>query len=332
MAFQEINSKMVQATVAPGQRLFSQRGAMLAYRGEVSFTPNLRGGQGGVMSMIGRRVANEDTPLMTVEGSGTVFFGHGGHHVQVINLSGDTLYVEADRLLAFEGTLEQSTVFLGSQGGVMGMVRGQVSGQGLFTTSLRGHGSVAVMAHGGVFEVPITPQRPVRVDPQAYVAHHGDVRNKLSTALGWRDMVGRGSGEAFQLELSGSGTVFVQASEEKLEPYGVRHGALQVEQLRMGGGHLQLGAQRRDRAAQLVRGVRDEAALPLHRGLQRGQRLVGGRGEPGHLVVGARHGDAAGQVLAGGDRGHLPPDALHRAQRAPGHQPGHPCHDREQQR
>lgn len=29
-------------------------------------------------------------------------------------------------------------------------------------------------------------------------------------------MVGRGSGEAFQLELSGSGTVYVQASEEKL--------------------------------------------------------------------------------------------------------------------
>ena len=189
---------------------------MLAYRGDVSFTPNIQGGQGGVMSMIGRRLANEDTPLMTVEGSGTVFFGHGGHHVQVIHLTGDTLYVEADRLLAFEGTLQQGTMFMGSQGGVMGMVRGQISGQGLFTTTLKGHGSVAVMAHGGVFEVPITPQRPVHVDPQAYVAHHGDVRNKLSTALGWRDMVGRGSGEAFQLELSGHGAVYVQASEEKL--------------------------------------------------------------------------------------------------------------------
>lgn len=216
MPFQEINSKVVEATVVPGQRLFSQRGAMLAYRGEVGFTPSTTGGQGGLRSMIGRRVAGEDTPLMTVEGNGTVLFGHGGHHIQVINLSGDTLYVEADRLLAFEGTLEQGTMFLGSQGGVMGMVRGQVSGQGLFTTTLKGHGSVAVMAHGGVIEIPITPQRPIRVDPQAYVAHHGDVRNKLSTALGWRDMVGRGSGEAFQLELSGSGAVFVQASEEKL--------------------------------------------------------------------------------------------------------------------
>ncbi|MEU4034386.1 AIM24 family protein [Streptomyces collinus] len=216
MSFREINSKMVEATVLPGQRLFSQRGAMLAYKGDVSFTPSLHGGQGGLMSMIGRRVAGEATPLMTVEGSGTVFFGHGGHHVHVIRLSGDTLYVEADRLLAFEGTLRQGTMFMGSQGGVMGMVRGQVTGQGLFTTTLQGQGAVAVMAHGGVFEIPITPQRAVHVDPQAYVAHHGDVRNKLSSALGWRDMVGRGSGEAFQLELSGSGTVYVQASEEKL--------------------------------------------------------------------------------------------------------------------
>ncbi|WP_030816022.1 AIM24 family protein [Streptomyces sp. NRRL F-2799] len=216
MSFREINSKMVEARLAPGQRLFSQRGAMLAYTGEVSFTPNMQSGQGGVMSMLGRRVAGEAAPLMTVEGSGTVLFGHGGHHVHVITLTGDTLYVEADRLLAFESSLQQGTMFLGSQGGVMGLVRGQATGQGLFTTTLQGHGAVAVMAHGGVFELPITPQRPVHVDPQAYVAHHGEVRNKLSTALGWRDMVGRGSGEAFQLELSGHGTVYVQASEDKL--------------------------------------------------------------------------------------------------------------------
>jgi uncharacterized protein (AIM24 family) len=216
MPFREISSKMVEAQVVPGQRMFSQRGAMIAYKGDVRFTPNMQGGQGGLMSMIGRRVANEATPLMTVEGQGTVMFGHGGHHVEVIELDGDTLCVEADRLLAFDGTLEQGTLFLGSDGGVMGMVRGQVSGQGLFTTTLKGKGAVAVMAHGGIIQLPVTPGASVHVDPQAYVAHHGDVRNKLSTALGWRDMVGRGSGEAFQLELSGNGAVFVQASEEKL--------------------------------------------------------------------------------------------------------------------
>lgn len=216
MGFTRINSKMVEATVAPGQRLFSQRGAMLAYRGEVSFTPNLTGGQGGLGSMIGRRLAGEATPLMTVEGDGTVLFGHGGHHVHLVELTGDTLYVEADRLLAFDGALEQGTMFLGSRGGVMGALRGQATGQGLFTTTLAGHGSAAVMAHGGVLELSVTPRRPLHVDPQAYVAHRGELRNRLSTAIGWRDLVGRGSGEAFQLELSGQGTVYVQASEEKL--------------------------------------------------------------------------------------------------------------------
>jgi uncharacterized protein (AIM24 family) len=216
MPFRELTPKMVEATVLPGQTLFSQRGAMLAYRGEVSFTPNIQGGQGGLMSMLGRRVANEATPLMTVAGNGTVVFGHGGHHVHVITLTGDTLYVEADRLLVFEGSLRQGTMFMGSQGGVMGMVRGQVTGQGLFTTTLSGQGAVAVLAHGGVFELPVTPDRPVHVDPQAYVAHHGDLRNRLTASVGWREMVGRGSGEAFQLELSGHGTVYVQASEEKL--------------------------------------------------------------------------------------------------------------------
>jgi uncharacterized protein (AIM24 family) len=225
--FTRINSKMVEAPIAPGQRMFSQRGAMLAYRGEVSFTPNITGGQGGVMSMIGRRMANEATPLMTVEaplgpgGPGdapyaSVLFGYGGHHIHTVDLTGETLYVEADRLLAFDGSLRQGTMFMGSQGGVMGVIRGQVTGQGLFTTTLQGKGSVAVMAHGGVIELPIAPQRPVHVDPQAYVAHRGDVRNKLTTAIGWREMVGRGSGEGFQLELSGQGTVYVQASEEKL--------------------------------------------------------------------------------------------------------------------
>ncbi len=216
MAFTALTPKMVRAEVVPGRVVFSQRGAMLAYTGQVTFTPSITDGQGGLGSMLGRRIAHEAAPLMTVEGSGAVMFGHGGHHTHVIDLTGETLYVESDRLLAFEGTLRQGTVFLGSQGGVMGVVRGRATGQGLFTTSLAGHGSVAVLAHGGVFELPVTPDAPVHVDPQAYVAHRGELRNRLSAAVGWRELVGRGSGEAFRLELSGHGSVFVQASEEKL--------------------------------------------------------------------------------------------------------------------
>jgi uncharacterized protein (AIM24 family) len=216
MSFVRISSKMIEARVVPGARLFTRRGAMLAYTGQVAFTPSVTGGQGGLAGAVSRRVTNEQVPMMTAEGDGGVLLGHAGHHVHCVDLTGDTLFVEADRLLAYEDALRQSTVFLGSQGGVMGLVRGQATGQGLFTSTLTGHGSVAVLAHGGVIELPVAPDHPVHVDPQAYVGHRGDLTNRLTASVGWREMVGRGSGEAFQLELSGHGVVFVQASEEKL--------------------------------------------------------------------------------------------------------------------
>ena len=146
-----------------------------------------------------------------------VLFGHGGLYVTVVDLNGaDTLYVEADRLLVHDATLQVGTLFMGEQGGVRGVIRGAVTGQGLFTTTLAGHGSCGLLSHGGVMELPISPQRPIHVDPQAYVAHRGQVQNKLTTAVGVRELIGRGSGEGFQLELSGSGVVYVQASERKI--------------------------------------------------------------------------------------------------------------------
>ncbi|TNY37384.1 AIM24 family protein [Thermomonospora catenispora] len=214
-AFSPINSKMLQAPVGPGRELYSRRGAMLAYVGQVYFEPTVTAGA-GIGGALGRAMAGEHVPMMRVTGQGTVMFGYGGLDVTVIDLQGDTLYVEADRLLVHDASLQSGTMFLGEQGGLAGVIRGQVTGQGLFTTTLTGHGSVAVLSHGGVIELPITPQRPVHVDPQAYVAHRGNVQNRLSTSLGLRDLIGRGSGEAFQLELSGQGTVYVQASEKKI--------------------------------------------------------------------------------------------------------------------
>jgi uncharacterized protein (AIM24 family) len=189
---------------------------MLAYTGRVGFAPSATAGQ-GIAGTLGRAVAGERTAMMHVTGQGSVMFGHAGMHVTVVDLTGgDTLYVEADRLLVHDASLQVGTMFLGEQGGIGGVIRGAVSGQGLFTSTLTGHGSCALLSHGGVMELPIDPQRPVHVDPQAYVAHRGQVQNKLTTAVGLRDLIGRGSGEGFQLQLSGSGVVYVQPSERKI--------------------------------------------------------------------------------------------------------------------
>jgi uncharacterized protein (AIM24 family) len=213
--FEQVNGKVIAAPVSPGREILARRGAMLAYTGDVTFSP-VHTGPGGAGGMVGRMMQGEHVPMMVAQGLGTVHFGYRGLYVSIIDVDGSgPLSVEADRLVAHEASLQSAVVFLGSQGGIRGAVRGAVSGQGLFTTQLHGYGSVAVLSHGGTIAIPVDGMRPVAVDPQAYVAHIGQVNVDISASVGWRDAVGRGSGEAIQLKLTGQGTVYVQASEQK---------------------------------------------------------------------------------------------------------------------
>jgi uncharacterized protein (AIM24 family) len=214
--FEQINPKVVAATVRPGREVLARRGAMLAYTGDVGFSP-VHAGPGGMGGMAGRMVAGEQVKMMVAQGSGRVHYGYRGLYVTIIELDGSgPLSVEADRLVAHDAALQSTVVFLGQQGGIRGAVRGAVSGQGLFTTQLHGYGSVAVLSHGGTIALPVRPGVPTTVDPQAYVAHLGQVQADVSLNASWRDAVGRGSGEAVQLKMSGTGTVYVQASEQKI--------------------------------------------------------------------------------------------------------------------
>ena len=235
MPLTAVNAKVVSAHVSPGAPVLARRGAMLAYTGRVAFRPVTgsagrgRGGSGGGGSglgalggALGRAAAGEGSAMMLAEGDGEVLYGLEGLHVVVVDLDGrEDLTVEADRLLAHDGSLDPSIVFLGSggsgvRGGLGGLARGAMTGQGLFTTRLSGTGSVALLAHGGAFPLTVREGAPVGVDPQAYVAHTGALRVEVTASLGWRDAVGRGSGEAFQLRVGGHGTVHVQASERKV--------------------------------------------------------------------------------------------------------------------
>ncbi len=205
MPIEKVNSKVVKAVLTPGAVVLARRGAMLFYTGDVQFRPHTAGGgpgagMGGVsglVGMAGRAMAGESVPLMAaqvsgVSGDGEVHYGHAGLHVQVIALDGSGLLsVEADRLLAHDGNLSTSVVFLGQQGGIRGAVRGAMTGQGLFTTQVSGQGSVALLSHGGSFEVAVTPDRPVVVDPQAYVGHLGTLQVDVSASVGWRDRGGQ---------------------------------------------------------------------------------------------------------------------------------------------
>ena len=99
------------------------------------------------------------------------------------------------------------------QGGVGGLIRGAATGSGLFTTTLEGRGELAIVSEGGAIALDVTPQRPIFVDPQAYVGHRGQLQSNLITDVGWKTFVGQSSGESYQLKFTGQGTVYIQASE-----------------------------------------------------------------------------------------------------------------------
>lgn len=135
--YQQINEKMLQVKLS-NEEVFARKGAMVSYQGDVQFSRSFLAGQ-GVQSLAMRAVTSEGYALMLAKGSGSVYYAQGGLFVTIIPVRGETLYVESDSLLAFDARLTAGTMFLGNQGGIQGMVRGAVSGQGLFYHYLAGH-------------------------------------------------------------------------------------------------------------------------------------------------------------------------------------------------
>lgn len=236
MVFEKVNSKVVKVDVGRAGGVVARTGAMLYYVGDVHFSPHQvpgaggmagMGGMGGIARVAGRMMSGEHESTMMAQGNGEVYYGFAGLEVHIIELQmGQSLRVEASRLLANTAGLQSSVVSVMSQGGgggggrgIMGALRGAatgaLTGQGMFTTQLSGQGSAVLLAHGGVMELQVGGQ-PVVVDPQAFVGVYGNVQTELKTAMSWRDAVGRGAGEAMQLNCVGQGVVYVQASEEKL--------------------------------------------------------------------------------------------------------------------
>lgn len=215
MAYALLNSKVVAVDVSGQRPVLSRRGSMLGYSGRVAFAP-VHGQGAGTRGMVGAALAGESVPMMATTGEGKVLFGARGLHVTVLDLDGGApLLVEADRLLVHDASLQTSVQFLGS-GGLTSMVRGMATGSGLFTTQVSGAGQLALLSHGGAFPLQVRPGETVGVDPQAYVASTGQLSLDLSARVGWREAVGRGSGEALQIHVTGTGTVWVQASEQKV--------------------------------------------------------------------------------------------------------------------
>ncbi|NHZ37012.1 AIM24 family protein [Massilia rubra] len=210
-AYQQINEKMIEVKLN-NEEVFAKKGAMISYQGEVAFSSSFLAGQ-GVESMAMRAATNEGYSLMLARGRGSVYYAYDGLFVTIIPVRGETLYVESENVLAFDARMTAGTMFLGNQGGIQGIARGAVSGQGLFTSTFQGTGDVAILSDGNAIGLPVTHDVPVCVDPQAYIGHTGQLSSSIITDLNWKTFVGQASGESYQVKFTGQGTVYIQASE-----------------------------------------------------------------------------------------------------------------------
>lgn len=204
-AFRLNGSRVLEIDLV-GDAVRAVTGSMVAYTGDVQFRNAGMGGGDGLVAGLKRRATGESVAFMTCSGRGTVWFAKDAMEVLLVELSGDTLKVESEQLLAVSDSLRTDVAFAG--------MRGASSGQGLFTTTVTGHGTCALLSSGGPpVPLEVSPQFPLVVDPQAFVASRGQLDQTFVTDVSWRDLVGEGSGEAFSLRFAGSGVVYIQPEE-----------------------------------------------------------------------------------------------------------------------
>ena len=188
-----------------GETVRALHGSMVAYEGEMTFKRQGVTGGEGLRGALKRRIAREGMTLMEVTGQGTVYLAHEATEVTLVQLTGETLFVESESLLALDGNLRTGVQFIG--------LRGMGTGQGLATTKVDGNGTAAILSDGPAIALEVTPQTPLCVDPHAYVGHYGSLQQDVVTDVNWRTVIGQGSGESVQFRYQGQGVVYVQPAE-----------------------------------------------------------------------------------------------------------------------
>lgn len=186
-------------------RVWIKKGTMVAYNGDIKFT---REGilEHGLGKLVKKAVTGEGLSLTKAEGKGKLYLADTGKKVTILELDGQSIYVNGNDLLAFEETIQWDIK-------MMKKVAGFLSG-GLFNVLLEGKGMVAITTHYDPLTLQVTKERPVFTDPNATVAWSGNLQPDLRTDISLKTLVGRSSGESLQMAFTGEGFVVIQPYEE----------------------------------------------------------------------------------------------------------------------
>lgn len=185
--------------------LLARQGAMVAYQGEIAFAYE---GAGGVGKFLKKALTGEGIPLMRCSGRGDLFLAQHGCELHLVDLVDEALTVNGPNVLAFsEGLTWDIKQVQGAS-----ILAGNV-----FNMTFTGTGRIALAAYG----TPVVldaGSAPTYADIQSAIAWGAGLQTRLVRTAKASALVGRGSGEAFQLAFTGQGMVVIQSSEGAYVP------------------------------------------------------------------------------------------------------------------
>jgi uncharacterized protein (AIM24 family) len=186
--------------------LWIKMGSMVAYRGNISFEREGMLSQ-GLGNLLKKAVSGEGARLTRAKGQGQLYLADDGKRVTVLELAaGESIVVNGSDLLCFEMRVAHQITMMRKLSAI-------VSG-GLFNVRLTGAGLIALTTHHRPITLMVKPGEPVFTDPQATVAWSGSLTPDFKTDVQLKTLLGRGSGESFQMKFDGAGFVIVQPYEE----------------------------------------------------------------------------------------------------------------------
>ncbi|MGP3970322.1 AIM24 family protein [Streptomyces sp. 6N223] len=188
-----------------GNDLFARSGSMIAYEGYIQYESN----HSSLRQSAAGRITGESVPLMRCTGDGVLYLADYGANVVCVPLQNENISVNATNVLAFDAQLTWGVQR------VKGVAK--FAGQGLFNFGISGTGWVAVTSRGMPIVVDCAQTDETCVDPDALVAWSTSLQMKGKRSFKASSLIGRGSGEAYQIAFSGRGFVIVQPSEDSTD-------------------------------------------------------------------------------------------------------------------
>jgi uncharacterized protein (AIM24 family) len=136
-----------------------------------------------------------------------VFLADLAQDIQLLKLDNEAITVNGANLLAFDADIDWD---IKKVEGASGMLSG-----GLYNTHLQGTGYVAVVSDGTPILLEVDGNETY-ADPQAAITWSEGLKTGIKTNVSMKNLIGRGSGESFQMSFSGQGWLLIQPSEGRV--------------------------------------------------------------------------------------------------------------------